>query len=112
MLIFLIYKIIIHERKNMNIKAFLVKDGMKCKRFDEEYEVSITGNLLYEHCYCVNNNVVAYVHEQQLYVFPFDKDSLNELILDDFKSISMFVPFSNHDEPLINVKEYNYVFNK
>lgn len=94
------------------MKAFLVTDGMVCQQNDKTYEISIIDNLSYDHCYNIHNGIVAYVYNNNVYVFPFDSNAVSELISNGFRQANMFVPFSSGDIPLENKDEYCRIFQK
>lgn len=94
------------------MKAFYVPDGMKYKDINHDGEVSMVENLLHEHCYNINNGVVVYVNNGKVYIFPYNKDDVDELISNGFRKYDMYVPFSCGAKPLENVEEYERIFGK
>lgn len=56
---------------------------------------------IHEHTYNTNNAVIAFYEQEVLYVIPFFPEGITILQNEGFKKCGMFVPFSNHEYPVV-----------
>ena len=81
-----------------------IYDGMTVvwPQFDDEEEhLDIVSRLTpkFNHCCAMNNMVISFVWEYQVYVTPYTKEAMDILEKNDFKFKNFGVPFSNKEYP-------------
>lgn len=72
----------------------------------QEYALT-TDYFISERTYNINNAVIAFYEQEILYVIPFFSDGMAILESEGFKRSDMFVPFSNHEYPVVEQVHWN-----
>lgn len=59
-----------------------------------------------ENKYCVNNGIMSFVSEGIMYVVPYTEKALQILLKENFQCDGVYVPFSNWDYPVKELKKW------
>lgn len=65
-----------------------------------------------EHAYTVNKSVIAFYERGTLYVIPYFKKAMEILEQEEYVQADMYVPFSNQEYPVLEMKRWHELQNE
>lgn len=73
----------------------------------QEEPLDISYIVEFDNCYAINNSVICYVMNYEVYVTPYHDSTIKSLEEAGFSEKSFYVPFSNFSYPKVEKQKWN-----